>query len=93
MCRLNNTTNVLGGEGGGGKRMPSVNTGPGFKFLLYPISVASLNAVIIFQGARVLEAITIRFIWPMVHLRIKYGKAAMSRDLTFFLFSNKHQFT
>ena len=71
--------------------MPCVNlflTAPGFKF---PISVASLNAVIILQGARVLEAITIRFIWPMVHLRTKYGEAAMSRDLTIFsLISNKH---
>ena len=68
-------------------------TGPGFKFLLYQISVASLNAVIIFQGARVLEAITIRFKWLMVHLRTKYGEAAMSCNLTiFFLASNMHQF-
>ena len=85
---LDNTTSALGGEGG--ERMLCVSlflTGPGFKFLLYQISVASLNAVIIFQGARVLEAITIRFKWPMVHLRTKYGEAAMSCNLTIFFFS------
>ena len=69
----------LGGEGG--ERMPCVNlflTRPGFKFLVSQISVASLNAVIIFQGVRVLETITIRFIWPMVDLWTKYGEAAIS---------------
>lgn len=63
-------------------------TGPEFK-LHQASRVSDLSRVIkcrklFFQGARVLEAVTIRFTWPMVHLRTKYGEGAMSRNVTLY---------